>query len=514
MAAKAYDWLAHYAGRLSDKRACIDVASGRDFSYRQFNERAARLATYLHKECEIRKGDRIAVIAHNSSDFLEMQGACVKLGAILLPLNWRLTIPELSYMIRDGGPKALIYGFDFEEAAHELAASHDIPYLVDLSGDGSLCAYEKGITDHAPDLPAVDLTHDDIWKIIYTSGTTGRPKGAILTHGMAFYNAINYGIPNRITPNTVTLCVLPFFHTGGFNNCANPAFFPGGSVVVTQRFDPGQVLSLISDPSLGINNFMGVPAMYLALSQHQDFDQTDFSRLVNAGVGGAPVPLSMHRLWRSQGVALQEGYGLTEAGPAVLISEVDQSLDKAGSAGRPVLNVEVRLVAPDGQDVKPGEVGEIWARGPAITPGYWNDPESTCQAITDGWLHTGDAARVDEDGCYYIIDRWKDMYISGGENVYPAEVENILYELPQISETAVIGVVDERWGEVGCAVAVLKDGLELSTEDIVRHCESKLARFKVPKSVVFVKALPRNATGKVLKNELRKQIGIGALVQK
>ncbi len=514
MTVKAYDWLAHYADRTPDKRACYDVFSGRSFTFRQLNDRAACLATHLHKTCGVEKGDRIAAIAHNSTEFLEMQGACAKLGAILLPLNWRLTASELSYQIEDGGPKVLIYGPDFEDVVNEVVSQKEIPHLIDLKGDGSSCTYENIVTTTSPDLPAVDVTHDDTWKIIYTSGTTGRPKGALLTHGMAFYNAINYGIPNRINPQTVNLCVLPFFHTGGFNNCANPALFCGGSVVIARRFDPGQVLSLISDPDLGINNFMGVPAMYLALSQHPDFDTTDFSRLVNAGVGGAPVPISMHRLWRSRGVALQEGYGLTEGGPAVLVSEVDQPLEKAGSAGRPVLNVEVRLVDSDGKDVPQGEVGEIWARGPAITPGYWNNPEATREAITDGWLHTGDAARMDEDGYYYIVDRWKDMYISGGENVYPAEVENVLYELPQIAETAVVGVVDERWGEVGCAVVVLKEGESLSEADVLRHCDGKLARFKIPKSVVFIDALPRNAMGKVLKTELREKLGIGALVQK
>ena len=514
MVTRAYDWLARYADRVPDKRACMDAASGRTLTYRQLDERAARLATFLRSDCGIGKGDRIAVLAHNSIEFLEMQGACTKLGAILLPLNWRLTARELSFMIEDGAPGVLIYGPDFEPVARELAAGKAVPHLVDLSGDGSACAYESGIAAHPPDLPPVPLLHEDVWKIIYTSGTTGRPKGAMLTHGMAFYNAVNYGIPNRITPDTVNLCVLPFFHTAGFNNCANPVLFQGGTVIVTRRFEPGEVLALFSDPDIGINNFMGVPAMYLALSQHPDFASTDFSRLVNAGVGGAPVPVSMHRLWRSRGVALQEGYGLTEGGPAVLVSEVDQPLEKAGSAGRPVLNVDVRLAGPDGEAVAPGEVGEIWIRGPAVTPGYWNNPDATAAALEEGWFRTGDAARVDEDGYYYIVDRWKDMYISGGENVYPAEIENVLYELPQIAEVAVTGVANPRWGEVGCAVVVLKEGARLTEDEVIQHCRSNLAGFKVPGSVVFIDSLPRNAMGKVTKNELREQLGLGALIQK
>lgn len=284
--------------------------------------------------------------------------------------------------------------------------------------------------------------------------------------------------------------------------------------MVCRQFDASLVLRLVSDPQLGITHLMGVPANYQMLSQQPDFARADLSRIVAAAVGGSPVPLSMHRLWRERGVSFQEGYGLTEGGPSVLISELDQPLAKIGSTGKPVIHGEIRLVDKGGSDVATEDVGEIWIRGPAVSPGYWNNPQATGQAFTDGWFRTGDAARRDADGYYYIVDRWKDMYISGGENVYPAEVENVLYELPGIAEVAVVGVADEKWGEVGCAAVVVRAGHDLTAAQVVRHCDGRLARYKIPRSVVFLDALPRNAVNKVLKNELRAQLnGRGPVVK-
>jgi fatty-acyl-CoA synthase len=270
-----------------------------------------------------------------------------------------------------------------------------------------------------------------------------------------------------------------------------------------RAFDPALALQLINDPSSGINVFFGVPSIYQFMAQHPTFADCDFSRLVIGGVGGAPMPVPLLKVWEGRGVALQQGYGMTETSPAVLTLDREDARRKAGSSGKPVLHTEVRIVKPEGSDAGVGELGELWVKGPNVTPGYWNRPDADASSFTDGWLHTGDAARIDEDGFYYIVDRWKDMYISGGENVYPAEVENVLHQLAAIAEAAVIGIPSEQWGETGLAIVAIKPGHNLTEVEIFAHCETNLARFKRPHQIRFVDALPRNATGKIHKPTLR-----------
>jgi fatty-acyl-CoA synthase len=260
---------------------------------------------------------------------------------------------------------------------------------------------------------------------------------------------------------------------------------------------------LISDPAHGINSFFGVPSIYQFMAQHPAFENADFSRLIIGGVGGAPMPVPLLKIWEARGVALQQGYGMTETSPAVLTLDREDAARKAGSSGKPVLHTEVRIVRPDGTDAEVGELGELWVKGPNVTPGYWNRPDANRSSFTDGWLHTGDATRVDDEGFYYIVDRWKDMYISGGENVYPAEVENVLHQIAAIAEAAVIGMPDPQWGEVGMAIVAIRPGRELDEADIHAHCAANLARFKCPRLIRFVEALPRNATGKIHKPTLR-----------
>jgi fatty-acyl-CoA synthase len=286
-------------------------------------------------------------------------------------------------------------------------------------------------------------------------------------------------------------------------------FQTGGTVVIMRSFDPGESLRLIGDPAMGITHLFGVPANYQFMAQHPRFAETDMSGLVFAGVGGAPTPDAILRTWQAQGALLQQGYGMTETSPLVLVLDKEDAVRKAGSAGKPALNMEMRVVGDDGTDAPAGTIGELWVKGPNITKGYWKQPEVTEAAFTDGWLHTGDAALVDDEGYYFIVDRWKDMYISGGENVYPAEVENVLYQNDAIAEAAVIGIADDRWGQVGRAVVVVKPGCALTEDAVVAHCARNLARYKLPHSVVFTDALPRNATGKVHKPTLRQVFGLG-----
>jgi fatty-acyl-CoA synthase len=322
---------------------------------------------------------------------------------------------------------------------------------------------------------------------------------------MVFWNCVNLGIPALITPETVQLVVLPLFHTGGLNCYANPVLHAGGTILIMRTFDPGLALDYLSDPTLGITHFFAVPAPYQFMMQHPKFQGADLSRLRIAGVGGAPCALSILETWTARGVPLVQGWGMTETSPAGTMLDAADAIRKLGSAGKALMHTAIRIIDDEGNDVAPGGIGELLIKGSNITPGYWNKPAATKSSFTGDWLHTGDAARMDDEGFVYIVDRWKDMYISGGENVYPAEVENVLFQLPQVADAAIIGVPDERWGEVGMAIVVRKEGQSLAEGDVIRHCLGRLAKFKVPQSVAFVDALPRNATGKVLKRELRVQ---------
>ncbi|MHC2433855.1 acyl-CoA synthetase [Bradyrhizobium sp. USDA 4451] len=502
MPVRYYDWIAHHRRRTPDKMALVDLASGRRFGYAELDARVSRLAAWLRDELKVARGDRVAVLALNTTDTLEVQFACFRIGAIFLPLNTRLTVPELRYITGDASPKVMIHDDDLAETALAVAKLCNVASTVRLGPGGT---YEAGIAAAKPLERFEEVTLDDISTIMYTSGTTGQPKGAIITHGMTFWNCVNLGGPAYISPASVLLTVLPLFHTGGLNCYTNPVLHAGGTVLIMRAFDPGEALKLIGDPLQGINVFFGVPAIYQFMAQHPSFATADFSRLTIGGVGGAPMPVPLLKTWEARGVALQQGYGMTETSPAVMVLDREDAARKAGSSGKPVLHTEVRIVRPDGSDAAVGELGELWVKGPNITPGYWNRPDANASSFTDGWLHTGDATRIDEEGFYYIVDRWKDMYISGGENVYPAEVESVLHQLTAVAEAAVIGIPNEQWGEVGMAVIAVKPGHTLTPAEIHAHCQANLARFKCPRLIEFIDALPRNATGKIHKPTLRQQ---------
>ena len=507
MPVRHYDWIAHFGRRTPDKLAAVDLASGRRFSYAQFDARVSRLAAHLREGLDIRRGDRVAVLALNTTDTLEVQFACGRIGAVFLPLNTRLTVPELHYIVGDAAPRLMIHDSELAEIALSVAKLCQVESTLLLGPGGT---FEAAIAAAKPLDRAEIVTLDDISTIMYTSGTTGQPKGAIITHGMTFWNCVNLGGPAYISPSSVLLTVLPLFHTGGLNCYTNPVLHAGGTVLIMRAFDPGLALELISDPAQHINVFFGVPSIYQFMAQHPSFAGSDFSRLINGGVGGAPMPVPLLKVWEERGVALQQGYGMTETSPAVLTLDREDARRKAGSSGKPVLHTEVRIVTPDGREAAAGELGELWVKGPNITPGYWNRPDANASSFTDGWLHTGDAARIDEEGFYYIVDRWKDMYISGGENVYPAEVENVLHQLTAIAEAAVIGIPSEQWGETGMAIVAVKPGHGITETEIHAHCAANLARFKRPHAIKFVDALPRNATGKIHKPTLRRNFGAPA----
>lgn len=502
-----FDWAARQADTRPRRIAIRDLDSGIDLSYAELDRRSSALGGHLQAS-GVGRTDRVAILSRNAPHFFELEFACGKIGSVGVPLNWRLTVPELEYILNDCAPRVLIYDVMFREQAQELKTRCAIEELISIDFDAA-DDYEAMIA-RATACQPVALDHDDVAMIMYTSGTTGHPKGAMITHGMNFINCVNLGIPARITPETTQLVILPLFHTGGLNCYANPVLHAGGQILLVREFDPGRSLRIIDDAELGVTHFFGVPAPYQFMMQHPDFAATDLSRLQIAGVGGAPCAEAILRAWSDRGVAMIQGWGMTETSPGGIGLDADDAARKIGSAGKPLMHTEVKVVDEQGQRVADGEVGELLIRGPNITPGYWNNPDATAASFDGSWLKTGDAARFDDEGFVYIVDRWKDMYISGGENVYPAEVEDVLYQLPEIAEVAIIGVPDERWGETGKAVVVLKPEQSLSEQQIIAHCLANLAKFKVPASVEYLDALPRNATGKVLKRVLRdRYVGAG-----
>ncbi len=502
------DWIRRQAERTPDRLAQVDLATGRRFTYAQMNDRANRLATFLRDEMGIERGNRISILAKNSTDYFEVLFACGRVGAILNTLNWRLAVPELQYIVDDCRPHLLFYEPEFAEQAAALRSGSTVENAVVMSSEEAPAGdwiYEEALDAGSPaDFEGPSLQHEDVWAILYTSGTTGRPKGAMLTYGNFLYNAVGAGRAIDATSRDVNLVALPTFHVGGLGLYACPTFHAGGAVVVIRSFDPEALLSAIE--TWRVTTILLVPAMYLMLRDHPAYGNHDLSSMRVWSSGGSPLPPSLVEQYAEDGIVIQQGMGMTETAPTIFLMPREDAVRKAGSVGKPVLHTDVCIMDRDGNRLRPGEVGELCIRG-NIIPGYWNDPERTAETIRDGWLHSGDAARYDDEGFYYIVDRWKDMYISGGENVYPAEIEKLLYEHPAVAEVAVIGVPHPRWQETGRAIVVVKEGATLTEKDVIDFCEGKLARYKIPRSVVFVDALPRNDIGKVEKVELRRQYG-------
>jgi len=496
-------WLKYREIETPDKEAL--VVDGKRFSYKQFNQRVNQLAWAMQSQ-RVKYGDRVAVLAYNGNEFAEIIMALAKLGAILVPLNWRLTAVELTFIVSDSGAKTLFYDASFAKVAEELKNKAGIEKLISVSGRGSVAGtlnYDeliagKAVTEPEPSAPVgLDTPHI----IMYTAGTTGRPKGAILTQGASFWNAVNIVVAMNVTNADRNLNVLPMFHIGGIGLFTLPVFYMGGTVILTRTFDPSKALELIKKEKVSI--FMGVPAIFLFLANQPDFKCMKDVRIIMSG--GAPLPVSLIKLYEENGLRLVQGFGMSEAGPSITVLEPGMYLKKAGSIGRRLMHLETRVVDEDMNDVGPDEIGELIMRGPNVMIGYWNRPEATEEAFRGGWFHSGDLARREADGSLYIVDRSKDMYISGGENVYPAEVENAIYEIPEVGEAAVIGVPDKKWGEVGKAIVVVKPDKKLTEEQIINFLKGRLAKFKVPASVAFIDVLPRNAMGKVLKNTLREK---------
>jgi len=511
----ASDWIAFHADRTPNKVAMIEQYNGKTYTYAEFNTRAARLAAFMNDDWGIQAGDHVAILAKNSCEYYVFEFACIKLGAVMLPLNWRLANPELLFILNDAEAKALVYDADFSAQLPELIEKSGVENALRIdhldpipdsteSLNNAIARTEREVVMNPR------TTHDTPMTIMYTSGTTGHPKGVMITHGMTFWNMVNISTPAGLNCDSVYYVVLPTFHTAGLNLYANPIFHHGGTNIVAREYDPNLTLKTLSDSELGVTHFFGVPAIYLFMAQADGFDNADLSRIQSWGCGGAPMPASLLKTYSDRGIIIQLGFGMTETSPTVFLIAKRRALVKPTSVGKPLLHTRVRVVDDEGNDVAVGEVGEVLVGGPNITPGYWKRPDANEKTFFKDdtgtqWVHSGDAGMMDEDGCVYIVDRYKDMYISGGENVYPAEIEQVIFQLDAVADVGIIGVPDDRWGESGMAIVVKKSDIDIEPDAIINHCRDNLAKFKVPKHVRFVDELPRNAAGKVLKRTLREE---------
>ena len=486
------------------KIAIKDYHAGSELSYFQLEERASKIANFFHKN-NISRNDRVALLCKNNSIFFELQSACAKTGAIMVPLNWRLTAPEISFILQDCAPKLLIYDLPFAETVYSLKTNSYEMNILKFDSTNENNEFSSSWMSLEPETNELDSSLSDLITIMYTSGTTGNPKGAKINHMMNLFNTINICGTARITSQTSQLVILPLFHTGGLNMYANPVLHQGGKIVLMREFDAGEAIEIMSNSQSSITHLFGVPAPLQFMMQHNKFNAVNFNALEVVGVGGAPCAEIIIKNWQKKGVDVIQGWGMTETSPTGTVLAAEDSVRKLGSVGKPALHTSIKIVDKNMTKVKPNEIGELLIKGPNITPGYWKNDVATKSSFENGWLRSGDLAREDDEGFIYIVDREKDMYISGGENVYPAEVENVLYQLDEIAELAVVGVSSKKWGETGKLCVVLKEGQDLSKEKIIDHCTKNLAKFKIPTIIEYMSSLPRNATGKVLKRRLKEK---------
>ena len=503
----AADLLSKRAYLTPDRDALLDLGTGQRYSFAQLNNRANRLANFLREQFNVQKGERVSLLAYNSVVYLDLLYGLGKIGAIFAPLNWRLTARELTYIINDCQPRVLIYAPEFETIVSEMRPNLSVRHylkLADASNDGSF-SYENALanaSDHEPERPPLD--GETPYCILYTSGTTGRPKGAVLPHRQVLWNCINTVISWGLSEKDVSPLFTPMFHAGGLFVFLTPILYAGGRIVLVRDFDPEESLRTIIEEKCTV--ILGVPTLFQMWMNSADFEQADFSHVHFFVSGGAPCPVSLMQTWReSKGVIFRQGYGLTEVGTNCFSMTDEESALKAGSVGKPIFHSRMRLVDPQGHEVAVGETGELLISGPHVCLGYWNNPEASQEVLVDGWFHTGDMARMDEDGFFSIAGRYKDMIISGGENVYAAEVEAVFREHHAVEDAALIGRPDEKWGEVGLMIVVLKPGQTATQEELREFCRMRLARYKVPKEVLFSPGLPYSPYGKVIKAELKKQ---------
>lgn len=489
-------WSLYYSSSPS-KVALSDGDSGRSFTYADLYKYANRGARLLQERYGIFRGDRVAIFSTNEVEYVFLFFALQRLGAIMVPINFRLTDKEVEHIVRDSDPKLLLTQDSFTATLEKLA--YKPAHMALLTGANSFASWLEQI-DKDEEVRFAGEAEDPVM-ILYTSGTTGSPKGAIITHQVLFWNSINTSMRLNISQSDCTLIFLPFFHTGGWNVLTTPFFHRGAHIVLLKKFDADRVLQVSEQEKATI--LFGVPTTMEMMARTETFKEVSLKSLRYAIVGGEPMPVPLIKAWAAKGIPIRQGYGLTEFGPNVFSLNEEDAIRKIGSIGFANFYIETRIVNDDNQDVGPDEVGELILKGPMCMAGYWKNEKATRETIIDGWLHTGDLVRKDAEGYFYVVGRKKDMYISGGENVYPAEVEKVIYSLPGIREVAVIGVPDEKWGEVGKAFVVIGDNQMLNADGIQNYCQRHLAKFKIPKYFEFCESLPKGDSGKILKRALR-----------
>ena len=485
------DSIRTYAVSTPDRLAVGCCETGRRWTWAQLDRAIDRAAAWLVDQLGAGSGKRVATLTRNHPNMLVLQHACTRAGAIFVPYNWRLATAEIAALMADAEPSLIFH--DAEFTVPDYPAPRYL--LADLEALGTEGTRAPASARRGWEEPTT---------LLYTSGTSGRPKGVMISEANAFWGPTNFIHGSLVGHDSVFLCDMPLFHTAGLFAAARVPILCGGTVWISAGFDAAKTIARMADRELGVTHYFSVPQMATVIWQHPDFTPEKLHGLKLYVTGGAPNPKAQVERFAKAGIRFSDGFGMSETGSNFAMPVLDEArlLAKAGSCGLPLIGVQTRIVDDEGQDVAQGETGELWVRGPSVTQGYWNQPELTAKAFHDGWFKTGDAAMMDADGFFYLVDRKKDMYISGGENVYPAEVEAALAELPEVAEAAVIGVPSERWGEVGRAFIIVKAGETLTAEQILAHCTARLAKFKVPASVVLTDSIPRTASGKVQKHLL------------
>ena len=506
------DYLGRRAIYSPNKLAVVDAGKQPvlRLTYAQMNGRANRLANWLQAKAGIGQGDRVAILARDGVEHLDIFFACGKLGAVHTALNWRLHWRELAEIMANTTPNVLIYSDEFSETVTQLrqdpqAASLTHFVHVDGAGVPDSILFAEAMA-HGVDTAVATptLSEEDIAALIFTGGTTGLPKAAQISHRMIAWNTLNTVI-HDLHHDDIYLNVFPLFHTGGLFVYTLPQIILGGTIILLRQFDPSQVLTLIQQEQVTV--FAGVPTMYQLLTQAENWETAELASLRFCTSGGAPLPVPLVEKYTAEkNVRFKQGFGMTEFGPGIFALAAEDAIRKAGSIGRPNFYVNARIVDDQNRPLGPNQIGELVLKGPSVSSGYFNNPEATAEA-TDaaGWFHTGDLALYDEEWYFYIKDRKKDMYISGGENVYPAEIEKVLYAHPTVQMCAVVGLPDARWGEVGLACVVLKPKVTTTASELMQHVQDNLAPFKVPKRIEIMPELPISGAGKILKRELQAQ---------
>ena len=506
------DWLSRNALYTPDASALVWAPTGETYTYAELHRAGERLAAGLAERFDLSKGSRVAVLAENTMEHVLLFCAAQKAGYVLVPLNYRLAESELEYLVSDSEPHVLFASREYGDTARSLDGGGTVVTLgavEEIISSAGMSSHPFGESSRRDDstmnVGMEDRERpnlDDPLMILYTSGTTGRPKGAVISHKMLFWNSVNTELRLNLTGEDRSFNAAPFYHTGGWNVLLTPFLHHGARTYLFPSFDPGAVLRTCEEEDLTI--LWGVPTMLKMMADHEAFDDVSLDTIRYAVVGGEAMPEPLIRTWQDKGVPIRQGFGMTEVGVNCFSLPERDALRKIGSIGFPNFYVDATVVDEDGEEVPPNMTGELLMRGPVVTPGYWRNPEATAEAIDDdGWFHTGDLVEVDAEGYYYVVGRKHDMFISGGENVYPAEIESALYEHPSVDDAAVVGVPDEEWGEVGAAF-VVPDG-DLSPEAVTGHCREHLAGYKVPKHVRMLDELPLGDSGKVDKAALREQ---------